>query len=115
MTEYKGGVMISPKENKLVPGREWSFDESLFSLRAMTKLPKGMLKETQKAVAIARRFNEEVIRPHALEVDLQTHADQEYLPWDLVKKANEWGLYTMFIPKLFGGQWFNMPASAYVV
>ncbi len=107
--------MVSPKESKLLPDKERSFDEGLFSLQAMPKLPKGMLKETRKAVALARRFNDEVIRPQALEVDLQTHIDPDYLPWDLVKKANEWGLYTMFIPKLFGGQGFNMPASAYVV
>ena len=107
--------MISPEGSKSLPDRESRFDESLFSLQAMPKLPRGMLKETRKAVALAKKFNDEVVRPHALEIDRQTHADPEYLPWDLVKKANEWGFYTMFIPKLFGGQGFNMPASAYVV
>ncbi len=91
------------------------FDDAMFSLQAMHVLPKGMLKETRKAVAFAKKFNNEIVRPRALEIDRQTHEDPEYLPWDLVKKANEWGLYTMFIPKLFGGQGFNMPSSAAVV
>ncbi|MCX5849812.1 MAG: acyl-CoA/acyl-ACP dehydrogenase [Deltaproteobacteria bacterium] len=107
--------MITPKENKSLLDREPSFEDSLCSLQAMPRLPKGMLQETKNAIALARKFSDEVIRPLALEVDLQTHADPEYLPWDLVKKGNEWGFYTMFIPRLFGGQGFNMPASSYVV
>ena len=107
--------MITPKENKSLLDREPRFEDSFCSLQAMPRLPKGMLKETKAAIALARKFSDEVIRPVALEVDRQTHADPEYLPWDLVKKANEWGLYTMFIPRLFGGQGFNMPASSYLV
>jgi alkylation response protein AidB-like acyl-CoA dehydrogenase len=107
--------MITPKENKSLLDREPRFKDSFCSLQAMPRLPKGMLKETKAAIALARKFSDEVIRPVALEVDRQTHADPEYLPWDLVKKANEWGFYTMFIPRIFGGQGFNMPAISYVV
>ncbi len=107
--------MISPKERRSLLDREPRFEDIFCSLQAMPRLPKGMLKETKSAIALARKFSNEVIKPIALEVDRQTHADPEYLPWDLVKKANEWGFYTMFIPKLFGGQGVNMPASAYVI
>ncbi len=107
--------MISLKGNLSLLDREPRFGDSFCSLQAMPHLPKGMLKETKSAIALARKFSNEVIKPIALEVDRKTHADTEYLPWDLVKKANEWGFYTMFIPKLFGGQGINMPASAYVV
>lgn len=107
--------MSLPKETKLSPDNGPRFDEGLFSLQAMPGLPRGMIKETREAVAYARKFSDEVVRPIALDVDLKTYEDPEYLPWDLVKKANDWGLYTMFIPKLFGGQGVNMTASAYVV
>ena len=107
--------MISPKETISLLDREPCFADSFCSLQAIPRLPKGMLKETKDAMAYARKFCDEVIRPVALEVDRQTHADPEYLPWDLMKKVNEWGFYTMFIPKLFGGQGVNMPACSYVV
>ncbi len=107
--------MVSSQEVRSISKQEPRFDDSLFSLQAMPKLPKGMVKETKKAIAFARKFSDEVVRPHMLDVDRQTHEDPEYLPWDLIKKANEWGFYTMFIPKLFGGQGFNMPSSASVV
>jgi acyl-CoA dehydrogenase len=107
--------MISPKESQSLLNCEPRFEDSYLSLQAMPRLPRGMLKETKTALALARKFSYEVIRPLALETDRQTYADPEYLPWDLVEKANEWGFYTMFIPRLFGGQGFNMPSSAYVV
>lgn len=111
----KGGVMISPKESTSLLNREPRFEDTFCSLQAIPRLPKGMLKETKDAIAYARKFNDEVIRPLALDLDRQTYADPEYLPWDLVKKVNEWGFYTMFIPKLFGGRGINMPACSYVV
>lgn len=107
--------MIASKVDLSLLNREPRFEDSFISLQAASRLPKGMLKETKDVVAYARRFNDEVARPLALEADRQTHADPEYLPWDLVKKANEWGFYTMFIPRLFGGQGFNMPSSSYLV
>lgn len=107
--------MSSTEKSRPLPEQGPRFDEGLFSLQAMPKLPKGMLRETREAVAYAKKFNDEVVRPRALAVDRKTFEDPEYLPWDLVKKANEWGLYTLFIPRLFGGQGVNMLASAFVV
>lgn len=34
--------------------------------------------------------------------------DNEYLPRDFIQKANEWGLYTLWIPKMYGGKGMNM-------
>jgi len=107
--------MISLKESESLLDLEPRFADSFCSLQAMPQLPKGMLKETKSAIALARKFSNEVIKPVALEIDRNAHADPEYLPWDLVKKANEWGFYTMFIPRLFGGQGVNMPAASYVI
>ena len=102
--------MISKTDIKLLTQKEPKFDDIFCSLRATGKQPKGMIKETQKVVALARKFNNEVVRPTVLELDQKLHQDPEYLPWEFVKKANEWGFYTMFLPKIFGGQGYNMPS-----
>ncbi|MEA3221763.1 MAG: acyl-CoA dehydrogenase family protein [Thermodesulfobacteriota bacterium] len=107
--------MISRKEVKSLLGREPKFEDIMCSLQSMPILPKGMVEETKQAIAYARRFNDEVAKPYALEEDRKTFEDPDYLPWDLVKKANKWGLYTMFIPKVFGGKGLSMPASSYVI
>ncbi|MDY6824417.1 MAG: acyl-CoA dehydrogenase family protein [Thermodesulfobacteriota bacterium] len=88
--------------------KEPRFDDIMCSLRATGKQPKGIIREMKEVVAIARRFNEEVARPYVTELDLQMHRDPDYLPWSFVKKANEWGFYHMFIPKIFGGSGYNL-------
>ena len=107
--------MILPKENKSLLNREPRFEDSFCSLQAMPKLPKALLRETRALISHTRKFNDEVVRPLALKTDRRTFEDPEYLPWDLVKKANEWGFYTLFIPKLFGGQGYNFPGNCYVI
>ena len=72
--------------------------------------PRPWSRRPRKSVAIARKFNDEVARPLALELDRKTHEDPELLPLGLVKKANEWGFYTMWVPKIFGGKGYNMPS-----
>jgi alkylation response protein AidB-like acyl-CoA dehydrogenase len=43
------------------------------------------------------------------------HENPDFLAWDFVEKANEWGFYTMWIPKIFGGKGYNMPSMSYFV
>jgi alkylation response protein AidB-like acyl-CoA dehydrogenase len=107
--------MIKPREIKSLLEREPRFEDSFCSVQALPKIPKVQLKETRQLVSYARRFNDEVVRPLALKTDLKTFQDPDYLPWDVVEKANEWGFYTMFIPKLFGGQGWSLPSHAYVI
>ncbi|HOO82713.1 MAG TPA: acyl-CoA dehydrogenase family protein [Alphaproteobacteria bacterium] len=107
--------MITPKENKSLLEREPRFEDSFISLQAIPKIPKLQLRETRALISHARRFNDEVARPMALKTELKTFQDPDYIPWELVNKANEWGFYTMFIPKLFGGQGYAMPANCYVI
>ncbi|MDY6906182.1 MAG: acyl-CoA dehydrogenase family protein [Thermodesulfobacteriota bacterium] len=96
------GVMKSFLES------EPRFDDIMCSLRATGRQPKGIIREMKQVVAIARRFNEEVARPYVAALDLKMHEDPDYLPWDFVKKSNEWGFYHMFIPRIFGGKGFNL-------
>jgi len=95
--------------------REPRYDDITCSLASVNRLPAGVISETRELVAMARRFSDEVVRPRALELDRMKHEDPDYLPWDLVEEANRWGFYTMFIPKLFGGQGKNMPGLSYVL
>jgi alkylation response protein AidB-like acyl-CoA dehydrogenase len=91
------------------------FADQTLSLRAAPKIPKGLIKETEEVVAYCRKFNDEVARPLSLELDRKTHEDPNYFPWELVKKANEWGFYTMWVPKAFGGKGYNMASMSYAV
>ena len=107
--------MIKPKENKSLLNREPCFKDNFMSVQAMPKLPRDQLKQTRALISHTRRFNDEVVRPLALKTDRRSFEDPEFLPWELVKKANEWGFYTLFIPKLFGGQGYAFPAHGYVI
>ncbi|MFO7557720.1 MAG: acyl-CoA dehydrogenase family protein [Desulfobacterales bacterium] len=104
--------MISTSEMKKFLDQEPRFNDITCSLQSVPKLPKALLKETRETVAIARKFNEEVVRPYALELDLKMHADPDYLPYDFVEKANDWGFYTMWLPRVFGGRGYSAPTMA---
>lgn len=105
--------MITRKEIKSWLAREPHFDDITCSLRATTRQPKSMVAETKKVIAMARKFSDEVLKPHALAMDRTMQENPDHLPWDLVKKANEWGFFTLWIPKLFGGHGYSIPTLAY--
>ena len=107
--------MFSDNGDSAVLQREPRFDDITCSLRSVNKLPGAVFKETQQVVAMARRFNDEVVKPQALELERLKREDPEYLAWDMVEEANRRGFYSMFIPKLFGGHGMNMPALSYML
>lgn len=78
--------------------------EAFNSLECQHRLAAGTHRDVKTAIAIARKFCNEVVRPIYLETELKCMEDHDYLPWDFVKKAGDWGLYSLFIPKLFGGR-----------
>jgi alkylation response protein AidB-like acyl-CoA dehydrogenase len=92
---------------------EPAFEDMMCSLQATAKIPKGMIGETRTVVEMARRFKREVMIPYTLELDRRMQQEPDYLPWEFVKKANEWGFYSMWIPKPFGGQGYNLPSLSY--
>jgi alkylation response protein AidB-like acyl-CoA dehydrogenase len=53
------------------------------------------------------------MQPYTLELDRRMQQDPGFLPYDFVKKANEWGFYTMWIPRIFGGKGYNLPSLSY--
>ena len=105
--------MISRSEIKKLNETEPKFDDIMMSLKAIGKQPKGTIKESKKIIAIARKFNNEIAKNAVLHIDRKAHEDHSFLPWDYVKSANDWGLYTMFIPKMFGGKGYSMAGMAY--
>lgn len=78
------------------------------SLEAQHRLPARIKKDFHEALRLARKFNDEVLRPMHLETDRKIMEDNDYLPLDFIRKANDWGLYTLWIPKMYGGQGMNM-------
>lgn len=107
--------MISRAETesrlRQVPG----FEDMFIGLSAAPKVPDGLVRETREVLALARKFNDEVVRPYVSELDLKMHADPDFIPHEFVAKANEWGFYTLWIPRLFGGRGYNMPSMSVFV
>jgi acyl-CoA dehydrogenase len=73
------------------------------SLQCQYRTPSDTHKDVETAVAIARKFNNDVLRPIYLERDLKHMQDHDYLSWDVVHAAAKYRLFSLFIPKLFGG------------
>jgi alkylation response protein AidB-like acyl-CoA dehydrogenase len=107
--------MIPNSEVKSILDRFPKFEDSFNGLEYAPRLPKAMVKETRELVAYARKFNDEVVRPSALTLDRKTHEDPDYLPHDLIKTVNDWGFYTMWVPKIFGGMGKNLPSLSPVM
>lgn len=105
--------MITKREIQTFINMEPRFDDIMCSLRATAKQPKGMIRETKEVVALARKFNKEVVEPNAWLIDRKGQEDPGYVPRELVKKANEWGFYTLWIARAFGGKGYNMPSMSY--
>ncbi len=81
--------------------------EAYNSMECQHRLPKNIHRDVKTAIAIARKFNNEVLRPMYLERELKHMEDHDFLSWDILKVAGDWKLYSLFIPKLFGGQGLN--------
>lgn len=99
---------MKQKEIKTWISRNPCFEEMLCGVNSAAAQPKAVIKDTKKAVALARKFNAEVVRPLALELEVKASEDPEYLPWEFVEKANSWGFYSLWIPKAFGGKGLSL-------
>jgi len=102
--------MLKSSEVKAYCKTEPQFDDMISSLRAVARQPKAMLKETREVVALARKFNDQVVRPYAAELDRKMQEDPDFLPHEFVETANRWGLYTLWMPRIFGGKGYSLPS-----
>ena len=89
------------------------FDDFSCGLMAIAKQPTAMMKEIKQVTALARRFNDEVVRSRALEIDDELDRNPDALPYEWVDQALKWGLYTLWIPKIFGGGGYCFPSLSY--
>ncbi len=77
-------------------------------IAAIGGLPRAVQRDVEHAIALAQRFNAEVIRPMALRLDAAVQDDPDALAHDYIAEANRWGLYSMWLPKMFGGGGWNL-------
>jgi acyl-CoA dehydrogenase len=108
-------IMLTMNDVKILCEREPKFDDMICSLRAISKQPKKIWEETKKVVSLARKFNDEVVRPYAAELDRKVQEDPDFLPHEFIGEANRWGLYTLWIPRIFGGKGYNLPSFSYFI
>ena len=54
-----------------------------------SSMPAAVASEFEEAIALAKRFNAEVVRPMYLAIDRKVLADNDYLPEEFVAKAVE--------------------------
>ena len=107
--------MLTRSEIKKYLELDPRFADMICSLQAISKQPKAMARETEEVVALARRFNDQVVRPGVAELDRRMQADPDFLPYEFIAEANRWGLYTLWVPKIFGGRGYNLPSLSYFV
>lgn len=96
-------MRITKREARALLEREPRMNDVMNSLQGMRDLPRAVYRDTEKALALARKFNDEVVRPVYRAIDLRVLEEHDFLPRDFITRANEWGLYSLWIPKLFGG------------
>lgn len=77
------------------------------ALAAVSDLPSAVRQDVVDALELAQRFNAEVVRPWALQIDRQAMDDPAYIPRELIRQAGDWGLFTLWVPVLFGGKGWN--------
>jgi len=107
--------MLTNAEIKKYLAHEPKLADMISSLKAISKQPKAMARETEEVVALARRFNDQVVRPYVADLDRHVQADPDFLPHKFVNEANRWRLYTLWIPKIFGGRGYNLPSLSYFI
>ena len=107
--------MASQSDRERWLREEPPFDDIACGLQAGARLPRAMLAETRETIALARRFNREVVRPLALDLDRRVQETPDYLPWEFVRTANRWGLFSLWIPRIFGGKGRNLPSFSYFI
>ncbi len=77
------------------------------SLAAIGRLPRDTASDVEKALQLARCFNEAVVRPAHLAIDAAVQDDPDYLASDFIREAARWRLFSRWLPRMFGGDGWN--------
>jgi alkylation response protein AidB-like acyl-CoA dehydrogenase len=105
--------MLSPSATRAYLNQEPPFNDIACSLRAVSRQPKAMNRETRMIVAFARRFKQQVVKPRALELDRYIYQHPGYLPKDFLRECCRWRLFSLWIPRIFGGQGYSPLSCSY--
>jgi alkylation response protein AidB-like acyl-CoA dehydrogenase len=70
---------------------------------AIRAMPRGLGDDVAAAIALARRFCDEVVRPSHRAIDQRAEEEPGWVPREIVHAANAWGLYTAWLPRAVGG------------
>jgi len=84
--------------------RGMDFEDAFPSLAVLAGRWSGGVRRLEEAQARARAFADRHVRPIALEVDREAGRDPGYLNREFARRAAEEGMFSIVIPKLFGGQ-----------
>lgn len=80
------------------------FEDCYPSLVAQESRWPGRRRRLERAQARYRTFADRHVRPVAVDVDRTSGRDPDYLHWDFVRRAAEEGMFSIVIPRMFGGQ-----------
>jgi alkylation response protein AidB-like acyl-CoA dehydrogenase len=87
------------------------------ALAAVSDLPFSVRQDVADALDLARRFNADVLRPLlqqtgqsglAAQAGRPAAPDAPLVSDELVRTLNRWGLFTLWIPSLYGGKGWNV-------
>ena len=84
--------------------RGMDFEDAFPAIACVEGRWPGRTGRLEKARARYRAFADRHVRPIALEVDREGGRDPEYLNREFTRRAAEQGMFSIVIPKLFGGQ-----------
>jgi acyl-CoA dehydrogenase len=97
-------MKLDRAEKRELLAREPRTGDVMNSLEAVSKLSRRCYGNVLEAVALARKFTDRCVRPAYKQIDLKVHEDNDYLPLEFIREAGRWGIFSWWIPKLFGGK-----------
>jgi len=100
-----------PPADPIQPGLEdfpFRLGEVTEGFRLARAFPASYFERIEEIRIKAREFSDKYIRPNALEIEKKVTANPDYVAWDILRKACEYGFYSMMIPKKFGGGGYNV-------
>ncbi len=69
--------------------------------------PAGWMQDIEQAIALAHRFNEEVVKPCYLQLDAFIQDHPQELPLAFIEQAAQWRLFSLWVPRMLGGGGWN--------
>src|SRR3990167_1577927 len=92
-----------PLAEDIESAREWLFQERYPELAFYLRQQPALGNRTEAHYRRVVEFTQRYVAPHALDIELRMMEDPDYLPADMLKKACEYRLFSMMLPRMLGG------------